>query len=183
MPPLFAPIRGAQGYQQSNPSVLALASLLGSLEVFRDAGMIPAIRVRSEYLTEHLAALLMRSKKFVAPEDVRGRYGAKAGFSSGTGADPMEVEGEGTETVPAFTIITPSDPESRGAQLSLLILPTGRGFMQNISAGLKSFGVIGDERKPDVIRLAPVPLYNTIEDCERAAAYLERVFDDLQASV
>ena len=50
--------------------------------------------------------------------------------------------------------------------------------MQKVLAGLKSYGVIGDERQPDVIRLAPAALYNTMEDCEAAARYLERVFEE-----
>jgi len=37
MPPTFSPIRGAQGFQQSNPCILATASLLGSLQVFKEA--------------------------------------------------------------------------------------------------------------------------------------------------
>lgn len=76
-----------------------------------------------------------------------------------------------------FTIITPHDPENRGAQLSLLVLPPRQGVMQNLFAGLKDFGVLGDEREPDVIRLAPTPLYNTLEDCEEAASALNKVFD------
>lgn len=76
-----------------------------------------------------------------------------------------------------FTIITPHDPENRGAQLSLLVLPPRQGVMQNLFAGLKDFGILGDEREPDVIRLAPTPLYNTLEDCEEAASALNKVFD------
>ena len=184
MPPLFSPIRGAQGFQQSNPDVLSVASLLGSLQVFKKAGMMPALRKRSILLTEHLASLLVRSNWYVAPADVRGRYGAKAELVAG-GRDPeenpekMEGLGEGTKTNPAFTIITPLDAEDRGAQLSLVILPPGRGMMQRVFDGLKSYGVIGDERRPDVIRLAPVPLYNTIEDCEYAVASLDKVFLEL----
>ncbi|KAG8868014.1 Kynureninase (L-kynurenine hydrolase), partial [Serendipita sp. 405] len=38
MPHDFSPIRGAQGFQQSNPSVFATAPLIGSLQIFRDVG-------------------------------------------------------------------------------------------------------------------------------------------------
>ncbi|KAK2765171.1 Kynureninase (L-kynurenine hydrolase) [Arachnomyces sp. PD_36] len=60
-----------------------------------------------------------------------------------------------------FTIITPSDPSERGAQLSLLLNP---GYLESVFAKLDASGVIVDERKPDVIRVAPAPLYNTFSD-------------------
>jgi kynureninase len=45
--------------------------------------------------------------------------------------------------------------------------------------GLKAHGVIGDERKPDVIRLAPVPLYNNEGDVDRAVTALDAVLHQL----
>lgn len=91
----------------------------------------------------------------------------------------VALEKSASASAKSFTIITPSDPESRGAQLSLLFLPVGSGVMQKVSDGLKSWGVIGDERKPDVIRLAPAPLYNNLEDCEKAVEYLEKIMEGL----
>lgn len=75
-----------------------------------------------------------------------------------------------------FTIITPSNPSERGAQLSLRLLP---GLLDSVLESLEDHGVIIDERKPDVIRVAPAPLYNTytevwefcqifLETCKRA---------------
>ena len=52
--------------------------------------------------------------------------------------------------------------------------------MEKVDEGLKSWGVIGDERKPDVIRLAPTPLYNTFRECERAVEYLEKTLEVLE---
>lgn len=57
-----------------------------------------------------------------------------------------------------FTIITPSNPEERGAQLSVRLRPR---LLDSVLGSLEENGVIIDERKPDVIRVAPVPLYNT----------------------
>ena len=54
MPPKFSAIPGAQGFQQSNPSVLAVIALLGALEVFRDAGGMAPLRARSLRLTGYL---------------------------------------------------------------------------------------------------------------------------------
>ena len=62
-------------------------------------------------------------------------------------------------------ILTPADPERRGAQLSLRIEREPEAFQ----ARLQEAGVIGDFREPDVIRLAPAPLFNTYYDMWRAA--------------
>ncbi|KAF8654132.1 hypothetical protein AX16_003663 [Volvariella volvacea WC 439] len=161
MLPKFSPIKGAQGFQQSNPSVLALASLLGSLQVFKEAGFMGPLRERSLKLTQALETLLVQSEYFVPLGEVSRRY---------------EVE---RSQQPGFTIITPSDPTQRGCQLSLLFLPLGSGLMKKIFDLLVQYGVIGDEREPDVIRLAPIPLYNSIKDCESAARYLDLAFGQL----
>ena len=60
-----------------------------------------------------------------------------------------------------FQIITPTDPERRGCQLSLLFGHNGRKVFDTLTEA----GVIADWREPNVIRIAPVPLYNTYEDC------------------
>lgn len=62
-----------------------------------------------------------------------------------------------------FVIITPSHPQRRGCQLSLLFRERGREVFDKLTAN----GVIADWREPDVIRIAPVPLYNTYEDAYR----------------
>lgn len=63
----------------------------------------------------------------------------------------------------SFEIITPSEPERRGAQLSMLFGPEGR----TVFDALTREGVIADWREPNVIRIAPVPLYNSYEDVYR----------------
>jgi kynureninase len=60
-----------------------------------------------------------------------------------------------------FTIITPSVPGRRGCQLSLLFDERGKEVFQALTQN----GVVADWREPNVIRIAPVPLYNTFEDC------------------
>ena len=57
-----------------------------------------------------------------------------------------------------FEIITPSNPEERGAQLSVKLKPH---LLDGVMKELEEAGVVLDERKPDVIRVAPAPLYNT----------------------
>jgi len=62
-----------------------------------------------------------------------------------------------------FTIITPSEPERRGAQLSMLFAKDGRRIFDILTQK----GVIADWREPNVIRVAPVPMYNSFEDAYR----------------
>ncbi|MEL6987034.1 MAG: kynureninase [Bacteroidota bacterium] len=57
-------------------------------------------------------------------------------------------------------IITPSNPEERGAQLSIQVLSANKELFDTIT----EMGVVADWREPDVIRIAPVPLYNSFED-------------------
>ena len=65
-------------------------------------------------------------------------------------------------------VITPSDPNRRGAQLSVRI--GGDVKAGELAKRLRfEYGVIADSREPDVIRLAPVPLYSTYHDCWRVA--------------
>ena len=67
----------------------------------------------------------------------------------------------------ALEILTPSATSERGCQLSLRVR-AGREAGHSLFAHLLAHGVVGDWREPDVIRLAPVPLYNRHTDCLRA---------------
>ena len=64
---------------------------------------------------------------------------------------------------PVIEIITPRSPEEKGCQVSILMLHRGKEIFDQL---LKE-GVIADWREPNVIRVAPVPLYNTFEDIWR----------------
>jgi len=66
-----------------------------------------------------------------------------------------------TDETRQFQIITPSDPNARGAQLSLLLKP---GLLHKVAERLQDAGIICDKREPDVVRVAPVPLYNTFSE-------------------
>ncbi len=140
MGPDFSPTSGADGWQLSNPPILGLAPLRGSLELFAQAGM-PTLREKSKRLTSYLEALIH--------ERLTG----------------------------TLQIATPADPEQRGAQLSLRVVQ-GRG-LQGREAGRSLFeflareGVLGDWREPDVIRISPVPLYNTHADVMRFVRAVE----------
>ncbi|KAI1618614.1 kynureninase 1 [Exophiala viscosa] len=69
-----------------------------------------------------------------------------------------------------FSIITPRVPEERGAQLSIRLAP---GLLENVLEQLEHQGIVVDERKPDVIRVAPAPLYNSSVDVFHFCQVLE----------
>ena len=70
-------------------------------------------------------------------------------------------------------IITPADPAQRGCQLSVLVHSRGRELFDYLAAR----GIVADWREPNVIRLAPVPLYNSFEDVQRVGAALQQFYD------
>lgn len=133
----FIPIPGASGFQLSNPSALDMTSVLASLDVFSQTTM-SALRERSVRLTGYLEARLL---SYTSSPD------GKAGKES-----------------PPYIIITPSNPAERGAQLSVLLKP---GLLDSVQAYIEARGVVVDERKPDVLRVAPAPLYNSFLDIHR----------------
>ncbi len=66
-------------------------------------------------------------------------------------------------------ILTPSNPDERGSQLSLLVEEDGRQLFDHLTKQ----GVIADWREPNVIRIAAAPLYNTLEDVEQFVSLVE----------
>ena len=68
-----------------------------------------------------------------------------------------------------FKIITPKNEEDRGSQLSILTDSRGKALFNYLTEN----GVIADWREPNVIRVAPVPMYNSFEDVYRFVQLLE----------
>ncbi len=136
MGPQFAPTPGADGWQLSNPPILALAPLRASLDVFARAGM-DALRQKSLRLTGYLEALIHERL-----------------------ADTLQI-------------ITPAEPDRRGAQLSLRV-DGGRAKGRALFEFLSNAGVLGDWREPDVIRISPAPLYNMHADVLRFAKIVQQ---------
>lgn len=126
MGPEFDPMEGAEGWQLSNPPILALAALRASMDIFSEIGM-ERLRAKSVSLTGYAEFLLQekRSSK--------------------------------------FSILTPSEPERRGAQLSVRVPREGREICDKLAAQ----GILGDWREPNIFRVAPVPLYNSYKDVFR----------------
>jgi len=128
----FVPMRGAEGWQLSNPPIFQLAALKASLDIFEEAGMKNLFE-KSKRLTSYLEFLL------------------------------REIHDE------RISIITPSNPEERGCQLSIRVKNSDKSLFKAIT----DKGVVADWREPDVIRVAPVPLYNTFTDVYKFARILK----------
>ncbi len=131
--PEFIPRAGADGWQISNPPILALAPVRASLGIFDEVGMGP-LRAKSMELTAYLQFLIDRLA-------------------------PARLE-----------VMTPRDPAARGCQLSMLVHEKPKELL----AELHEEGVICDFRAPNVVRVAPVPLYNSFMDVWNFAQVLAR---------
>lgn len=73
----------------------------------------------------------------------------------------------------SIKIITPSNPEERGCQLSIQVKNADRSLHEKLTKA----GIISDWREPDVIRCAPVPLYNSFEDIYRMVEKLNALLN------
>ncbi|MBA4186107.1 MAG: hypothetical protein H0X49_19190, partial [Acidobacteria bacterium] len=144
----FVPIKGAEGWQLSNPPIFQMAALKASLDIFEEAGM-KRLTEKSRRLTGYLEFLL------------------------------GDIHDE------RISVITPSDANERGCQLSIRVKTERRhldGICQqdagvpsnkNLFKQISERGVIADWREPDVIRVAPVPLYNSFADVYKFAEILK----------
>ena len=130
--PEFVPVPSADGWQISNPSILAMAPLRASLSIFHEAGEMEPLRGKSMKLTGYLKFLIEQ-------------IGSKK-----------------------FSLITPADPNARGAQLSI----EAHEHPKQLHEELIAAGVKCDFRAPNVIRVAPAPLYNTFHEVWRFAQIL-----------
>ena len=73
-----------------------------------------------------------------------------------------------------FSIITPSNPDERGCQVSIRIHQNAKAVFDT----LMPLGIFADWREPDVIRIAPVPLYNSFEEIFIFADILQQLLND-----
>ncbi len=135
MPETYEPIPTAEAWQLSNAPVFSMAPLLGSLELFEQAGFAN-LRAKAEKLTGYLEEILLEIAE---------------------------------STDGGLKILTPKDKAQRGCQLSVVVPKIGKKVFEYISEK----GVMADWREPDVIRVAPVPLYNSYTDAYHLARLIK----------
>jgi kynureninase len=66
----------------------------------------------------------------------------------------------------SLEIVTPPEDDRHGAQISVRVAVDADNLTDRLS---DNWGVVADDRRPDIVRLAPAPLYCTFHDCWRAA--------------
>ncbi|HEY5664625.1 MAG TPA: kynureninase [Ilumatobacter sp.] len=130
------PARSAESWQVSTLPVLPAAALRASLDIFDEAGGVPALRAKSRLQIEYF--------------------------------DRRLAETLGDRVV----VITPSALAERGCQFALRI---AAGDGRRVLTELEHARVFCDWREPDVIRAAPVPLYNSFDDIDRFVQILDSV--------
>ncbi len=136
----FTKAREAGGWQISTPHLLSMAPLVGSLKIFREAG-IKRIREKSLQLTNYLIYLI-REKGL-------------------------------TEPPYCYHIGSPLKDKQRGGHVAVEHLEAAR-----ITRALKERNIIPDFRYPNIIRLAPVALYNTFAEVWAVIQSLKEIIDN-----
>lgn len=138
MPQKFVPVQSADAWQLSNAPILEMAALRASMELFDKAGM-EKLTAKSKQLTSYLLFVVRDVLKKAGKENL-------------------------------IKVITPFEEQQQGCQLSIQFQENGKKIFDVLTAN----GVIADWREPDqpgrgsgVIRVAPVPLYNSFIDIYR----------------
>ena len=139
-------MHGADGWQLSNVNVLGTAGHIASLQVFADAGWKRLLQ-KAKLLHAYLRFLL---------EDISSIY-------------------------PAYSIITPADDDQHGCQVSLHFPKQGRQIFRFLSengvvADWREDNLVSDQQaeRPGVVRIAPVPLYNSFRDIYQFSVLLRK---------
>jgi len=132
----FDQLPGAEGWQLSNPTILSMAAIRASLDVFKEAGF-DQLCEKSKQLTGYFEFLINKLNN----SDIK--------------------------------IITPSNPDERGCQLSIQVKNADRSLHHKLSDA----GIISDWREPDVIRCAPTPLYNSYRDIYELVERLKTILN------
>lgn len=135
----FIPELGADGWQVSCTQVMPMALYHASLQLFKKAGFINELRIKSKALTSYLFYVINQVNNALGQEQ--------------------------------FKIITPQNEEDRGAQVSIIAKANGKKIFDQLVAN----NVLGDWREPNVIRLSPVPMYNSFEDVYRTGELLLKI--------
>ena len=136
----FVPMPTAEAWQLSNAGVFSMAAHLAALSVFENAGMDKLIQ-KSQLLTSYLEFIIEETNQYLKNKNSNVN----------------------------LRIITPKNNDESinhlcyvnlGAQLSIIAENMGKDLFNKLT----DKGVIADWREPNVIRLAPVPLYNSFTD-------------------
>jgi kynureninase len=154
METVFIPSKGISGWQLSNPPVLAVAALRASLDVFE-----LAMRENSSTSSSSSTWDALESKSRVLTGYLEAILN-KSLVSSGD-----------------LKIVTPNSPDDRGCQLSVKFTTVS---VKSVHKALSSRNFIVDVREPELMRIAPAPVYNNAEDVRLFACAVIDVVKELK---
>jgi len=164
----FIPSRGISGWQLSNPPVLAVAALRASLDVFEIA-----MSGQGGLTTSSSSSSTSTSSTFSTSWDVLElKSRSLTGYLEAILMKSLVSSGD-------LTIVTPSNPSDRGCQLSVkfITLP-----VKSVHNALSTRNFIVDVREPELMRIAPAPLYNNAEDVRQFACTLIEIVNELKTN-
>lgn len=202
MPDSFDAMSGAAGWQVSNPSMLDIASLLGSLETLAGApGLLDASAAKLDVGSEeHAAEVEARTEVGMGSimPALRSKSQRLTAYLEHLLLQPDFLPGGKGSS--ALQILTPADPAARGSQLSIRIPDRAKAEQASVSDSTvasadgevpppiasttlvarahkraqQQDGLIADIRNPDVMRLAPLAQFSSYSDVWRAAEALRK---------
>ena len=142
----FEPIAGAERWQLSNAPVFSMAAHKAALDIFTEAGF-DKLTAKSKALLSYLDYLIT---------EINATQSADKKFESLTPKEDSLYIPKGIQP---------------GCQYS--IVAHGRG--KELFNALVEQGVVPDWREPNVIRMAPVPLYNSFEDVWKFGSIIQSI--------
>ena len=162
----FNPIQSAEGWQLSNAPVFSMAAHKASLDIFNEVGMEKLV-AKSKTLTDYLEFII---------EEVGGKGQETGGKGKKLEIITPKVLNENDEILNEaankhLSLAPRPSSLARGCQLSIIAHGKNKDFFNSLVKN----GIIADWREPNVIRVAPVPLYNSFEDCWRFGEVLKKL--------
>lgn len=177
----FHPQKGARGFQVSNPSVLSIIPLLESLKILKEAGGVQNTYRKTIKLTRFLRYCLTykldRSIEIITPNEI-GCHGAQLSICVKKLTNQFSDNNQSLHN--QFQQDSKYDGDENQINNSSNENNANKYTIEDVNNSLASRNVICDIRYPDVIRVAPAPLFNTFVEVFEFVEILESVLKEMK---